>query len=284
MIKNTILLLLFGFYCLNTFAQTDSTTLKVLSWNIYMLPSITNLSKQIKKSDKNKRAKAIAEVLSNNNYDILIFQEAFHTPSRKILRKGLDEEFPYSYGPINKAFLKTNSGIFIMSKIPLQQLDKIIYKKCNAEDCWAKKGSAVLEGSKNGKTFQILGTHLNSTSVQITREAQYEQLYNELLQPYQQNNIPQIICGDMNTAVSNKEAYQSMLKKLDAEDIATQSQQKMTTVKNTAIIDYILLRKNKAQIKTLDKQIRIFKAPFPVIPKLRNTLSDHLAVEVLFKL
>lgn len=247
-----------------------------------MLPSIANLSKQIKKSDKNKRAHEISDLMNSSDYDIIIFQEAFHIPSRQILIKKLKENYPYMYGPLNKGFFKTNSGIFVVSKTKLKQLSKIEYRDCNDFDCFARKGCGIFEGEHNGKIFQILGTHLNSTSKQEVRELQYEQIYKELLEPHKKDGVAQIICGDLNTR-RGTEAYDSMLKKLDATDIETKGNRKHTTVTDKVEIDYILLRKNDSDVKIIDKQIKKFNAKIDVIDKLHGTLSDHLAVEVILR-
>lgn len=278
-----ILLLLFVLFCGSW--GISQTTLKVLNWNVYMLPDAANLSKIIKKSHKLKRAKAIAEMLQKSDYDIVVLQETFHIPSRNALKKLLKDVFPHQYGPMFKAFFKTNDGTLILSKTPLHLLKKVMFKDCSSTDCLAKKGAPLLASEKDGKKFQILATHLNSiVDDQAVRDKQYIQLYEELLRPFEQQGVAQILCGDMNTNQYDSTAYQSMLEKFDAEDIATQSEQKNTFIEGDYIIDYILLRKNNSNIKVLDKQIKFFKANFELIPYLKGNLSDHLAVEVLFKL
>lgn len=281
------LIIMFGVFK-NTTAQIDTTKqsgeLKILSWNIYMLPAVANLSKSIAKSNKKERVNQIVDIMNASDYDIIVFQEAFHIPSRKKLANELDAAFPYQYGPLNKGFIKTNSGIFIVSKIPLQQLAKIQFKDCNSSDCFARKGSGIFEGQIDGKTFQIVGTHLNSTRQQEIRELQYEQLFGELLKPYQKEGVVQIICGDLNTKKSKLENYSSMLKKLDAIDIKTRGKRKHTYVNSKATIDYILLRKNGANVKIIDKKIRKFEAQTEMIDILNGSLSDHLAVELIIQL
>lgn len=284
--KNIINFILLILIVQSSFAQENikpKNELKVLSWNIYMLPAAANLSKEITKSNKPERAEQITEYMNASDYDIIIFQEAFHIPSRKYLANNLKEKFPYQYGPLNKGFIKTNSGIFIVSKIPLTELAKIQYKDCNSSDCLARKGCGIFEGEIDGNKFQILGTHLNSTKEQFIRERQYEQLFKELLKVYEKDGIPQIICGDLNTKQTNLEAYESMLKKLDAADIQTSGERKHTTVTDRVIIDYILLRQNNSKIAAVDKQIRRFDAKTKMIEILDGTLSDHMAVEVTFR-
>lgn len=271
---------------LSLFAQGNSkpkNELKVLSWNIYMLPGITNLSKEISKSNKKERVAQITDYMNASDYDIIVFQEAFHIPSRKYLAKNLKEQFQYQYGPLNKGFIKVNSGIFIVSKIPLTELQTIQYKDCNSSDCFARKGCGIFEGEVDGNKFQILGTHMNSTKEQYIRESQYEQLFSQLLKVHEKEGVPQIICGDLNTKQSDEESYNSMLKKLDAIDIQTKGTLKHTTVTDRVIIDYILIRHNLSKVVAIDKQIRRFEAKTKMIDLLDGTLSDHLAVEVTFR-
>lgn len=280
----SLITLLFLF---TSFSQNASTpnndNLKILSWNIYMLPNSTNLSTKIKRSKKKERASQISDTLNNSDYDIIVFQEAFHIASRKILEKKLQEQFPYQYGPVNAAFIKTNSGIFIVSKVKLKELGSIQYKGCTGIDCFSKKGVGIFEGHFKGKTFQIAGTHLDSGS-QSVREKQYTQAYEKILKPFEKEGVPQIFCGDFNTRKSQPERYVLMLKSYDAEDIVTNSERKNTTVKDNAIIDFILLRKNDSKIKVIDKQVKIFKSRGEMIDKLSGNLSDHLAIEITIKL
>lgn len=283
-IKNYFLVFFLILIAQSSFSQTISNeSLDVLSWNLYMLPGITNLSKEIHKSNKKERAKEIADYLNNTAYDVVVFQEAFFHPSRKVLAKGIKEKYPYQYGPINpsKASLKTSSGIFVVSKTPLKLLGAVKYKSCNGVDCFAKKGAALLEGEFNGKTFQILGTHLNAGGPHWIHQEQYKYM-SQLLNDFKKLNVPQIVCGDMNTHKEETFNYENMLNMLDCEDIETNSKQVFTTAKDRSVIDYIMLRKNNSSIKAINKEILWLKSKAPVIEKLNGNLSDHLAVTASF--
>lgn len=258
----------------------EKEDLNILSWNIYMLPGITNLSKSIEKNDKKLRAAEIADYLNANAYDIVVFQEAFFNPARRLLSKGIKEMYPYQYGPINpsKLSLKTSSGIFIVSKIPLKVLGTVQYNACNGADCFAKKGAALLEGYYDGKAFQILGTHLNAGGPQWIRIEQYKQI-KSLLDDFNKLGVPQIICGDMNTHLNEEEKYKNMLEILDVEDVATTSKQKNTTAKDRSVIDYFFLKRNNSSLRAVRKDVLwINPNKFPVIEKLNGNLSDHLAI------
>lgn len=266
------------------FSLLKAQTLDVLSWNIYLLPGITNLSKEIQKSDKKTRAIEIANYINQSGYEIIVFQEAFFPPARKKLSKLIEEKYPYQYGPANPSglSLKTSSGIFIVSQIPLKVLETIQYNTCNGADCFAKKGAMLVEGVFNGNTFQLLGTHLNAGGPQWLREEQFKMM-NTLLNDFQKLNVPQIVAGDMNTHKEDEVHYQTMLDMLAVEDISTQSKQVNTTAKDRSVIDYVFYRKNRTSFHPVNKEILwINPNKIKVIDKLNNNLSDHLAVSVSF--
>jgi endonuclease/exonuclease/phosphatase family metal-dependent hydrolase len=283
----------------NELANEDNY-LRILSWNIYMLPGIANLSKGIDKSYKRDRSRQIAEVMNNSNYNIIVFQEAFFGPARKILSKQLKEKYPYQYGPVNPSGLglKTSSGVWIISEIPLKELGTTRYRTCDGADCFAKKGAGLYEGEWNGKPFQVLGTHLNAGGPVWIREEQFKQIRDDLLQPFQKLGVPQIICGDMNTRLTRTEAYNFMIETLDVIDVPVSNQRKSTkppkegdektlytTATDSVFIDYIFHRPNGSNMKVIDKRVVTFKAnpTFPV-DVLRGTLSDHLALEIVLDL
>jgi endonuclease/exonuclease/phosphatase family metal-dependent hydrolase len=278
----------------------DDDYLRILSWNIYMLPGITNLSKEIDKSYKRERARQIADVMNASNYNIIVFQEAFFGPARRILSKQLKEKYPYQYGPVNRSglSLKTSSGIWIVSEIPLKELGTTRYRTCDGADCFAKKGAGLYEGEWNGKPFQVLGTHLNAGGPVWIREEQFKQMRDDLLLPFQKLRVPQIICGDMNTRLTNTEAYNFMIETLDLIDVPVSNQRKSTkppkegaektlytTATDSVFIDYIFHRPNGSNMKVIDKRVVTFKAnpAFPV-DVLRGTLSDHLALDIVLDL
>lgn len=285
MIRNSLLFALTFCFSLQAIAQIQGPdTLNVLSWNIYMLPGITNLSKEIEKNDKRTRALEIAEMLNNSNYDVVILQEAFFNPSRRVLAKNIAKEYPYQYGPINKSglSLKTSSGILVVSKAPLKLLGTVIYEACNGADCFAKKGAALFEGEFDGKKYQILGTHLNAGGPHWIREAQYKQM-KALMDEHLKLDVPQIICGDMNTHKEKEENYLNLLNTLEVEDGITLSEQKFTTAKDRSVIDYILLRKNGSKLTEISKEVLwINPNKLVVIEKLNKNLSDHLALRASF--
>src|SRR5438309_593757 len=73
----------------------DSTTLKILSCNIYMLPNPANPKIKL------TRAHIIGEYLKDCPYDIIVLQEAFDFRARNIIAEHLENSYPFRIGPGN---------------------------------------------------------------------------------------------------------------------------------------------------------------------------------------
>lgn len=256
--------------------------LRILSWNIYMLPRFVHLT------GKRTRAYHIAEQLKASDYQVLVFQEAFLSDARHIIRKYLDGIFPYEYGPANsKGGIKTSSGIWVLSKIPLRQLEEIKFCKCYGfADCFARKGAMLLEGEFEGQTFQVLGTHLQAAGPHATRQAQFQDM-RAMLDRHQRDGVPQIVCGDMNTAKNQEDSYNDMLASLDVEDgpldiqVAGARDIYPNDLRNWGnerfeVIDYVFYRHNSKPAKKMTRVLRCIRKPWS---KNHKDLSDHFAVD-----
>ncbi|MEM7105006.1 MAG: endonuclease/exonuclease/phosphatase family protein [Bacteroidota bacterium] len=273
-----------------TSPETDTSLLKVLSWNIYMLPAPFLIT------GKRKRAKALGNVLDNSDYDVLLFQEAFHHGARRRMIKRLKTEFPFRHGPaLKKGFsFKINSGLWVFSKQELKELGVIKFKdKHGLDNRMSRKGALLLEGSKNGNKYQVLVTHLNSGGPFEIRQGQLDQIKSELLEPYAEEGVAQILCGDFNISKFNEANYSAMLSTLNAEDgeLAEEGMSTFTydgvnnrlsrSSTNQGIIDFIFL-------KTNNSGATIVKRLVPEIvfdwSKKTNFLSDHHPVEAVIRL
>lgn len=271
-----------------TVSPQPGSALKVLSWNIYMLP------RAVKISGKAQRAALIAEMLGQSEYQILVFQEAFMADARRIIREELAPYYPYAYGPANNGpSLRINSGIWVLSKIPLRVLDEITYSKCKGlADCMARKGVMLLEGEFGGIAFQIAGTHLQSIGPQAVRKSQYAEI-RTLLDKHRRDGVPQIICGDMNTDQAKRDWYNDMLQTLDAEDgpldIQISCNDKGCFMNdfhpggeyNYSIIDYALYRSNGHKARGIRRYMPEFKRRWH---RDNQDLSDHFPVAMEVRL
>jgi endonuclease/exonuclease/phosphatase family metal-dependent hydrolase len=292
MVKKYFYLLCFSFlcclYCISVKAQAvkadEGTPLNILSWNLYMRPRIAFHDGQV------KRAHAIVEQLKNQDYDVIVFQEAFDNKARNIVWNGLKDKYPYETGaPKHKHFYKVSTGVFIISKLPLNILDHIYFSECGGSDCFAVKGAVLISVTKNNHEAQIIGTHLQAangkkkTGTQI-RKIQYDEIKNKLLLPYAKTGVPQFFVGDLNTQKDNKEAYGQLLTDMEMEDGNLTGECQYTSGADndfrdlndkSHIIDYVLCKKNGAKVNFAQRCVKIFKSNWSQDHK---DLSDHYAV------
>ena len=279
------ILLLFVFTLQNSIVgQSQSINedepISILSWNIHMLPgTIYHATKKV------KRAKLIAEEFIKKDYDILVIQEAFHFRTRRILKKKLKDKYSYISKPLNFRFFsfRTNGGVWVLSKIKLEEIASVKFDVATGSSRWARKGAVLFQGELNEKSFQLIGTHTNGGSV---NDRQFKMIYNELILPYEKKGVSQIICGDLNCSFENKVAYQSMLSILDAEDTPLNGDYFYSNHEKTSIIDYILIRKNESEFNQISKKIILIGSDWKVGKRrFPDTvgLSDHMPLELYFK-
>lgn len=261
------------------FQKTNN--LKILSWNIYMLPYLSLFNGNI------KRARLIADKLNESDYHIIVFQEAFSSVCRGAISKRLKQNYPYQYGPVNKNHppFKTNSGLWIVSKIPLEELDQIRFSVSKSYDAVARKGAVIFRGKYNGAYFQLITTHLQAEDMPEIRKHQISEMKEKLLNKYYAPYIPQIICGDFNIDMDDENHYPYMLQTLDAvngeingdrttyDEVNNTLSQERTGKRRT--IDYVLVR-NERWIKNIERKVNTF---YEKNKEYIGNLSDHYALE-----
>jgi endonuclease/exonuclease/phosphatase family metal-dependent hydrolase len=260
-----------------------STDLKILSWNIYMLPYLSLFN------NSDERAKLIAEKLQSSDYQIIVFQEAFSIKCRGILSKALAKTYPFQYGPVNKnrTPFRTSSGLWVVSKIPLEKLGEIQFKASRGFDAVARKGAALFEGRFHGARFQLLATHLQAENEDNLRSEQCTEIREKLLNTFYSKDVPQILCGDFNIDRSDSKHYTQMLQTLDAANgelsgsvqVTYDEQDNNLAFRKNGqkrIIDYVLVR-NENRLHRMERKVQTFLTR----TKGRVTnLSDHYAMEV----
>lgn len=257
--------------------------LKVLSWNIYMLPAFLG-------EGKVPRAEAIGQLLDSSDYDVIVFQEAFHQKARKKISRLLQPAFLFQAGPANRKLfsLKTNSGIWIFSKHPIRNTHAITFQTRHGVDALSRKGALMIELEVDGNVVQIIGTHLQNAGGDWIKHSQCVELYHKLLKKFQRQGVPQIICGDFNINRSDSSnSYRFMMQTLDATDGELTGNHRysydrqnndLQVEQGTAqdLIDHIITRDNGGEIQVHHKEVRIFKWRWN---SNHQDLSDHYAIE-----
>jgi len=271
--------------------SSPSNSLKIISWNIYMLP------RHLLRTGQSERAYEIVEVLKEQDADIIVMEEAFDRKAREIIRKGLKEYFPYESGnPPKNIFWRTNSGIWIISKIPFTIVKNIYFAKGRGPDWFACKGAMLIEATKNNFSFYVIGTHLQSdfggARSQEIRRAQYEQIRKELLEPFNKKNKPQFLVGDFNTIHHESLHYEQMLSMLEVKSCSLEGDCRysydystndfITKINNQPqLIDYILYSDSEHHKIEGKMFINMFRKQWD---SNRFDLSDHFAVTGIFNL
>ncbi len=272
-------------------------TLRLLSWNIQMLPF------PVSPHGKAKRAKAIAELLTHENYDVVVFQEAFKRRSRRILKRELKRVLPYQTAVLNQKTLsiKTNGGVMIFSKHRIDSVHEIRFLKRTGFDKYARKGALMAEVKIGERTAQIVGTHLQAFGTDDVLISQYHQIQRELLAPHTRAGVPQFLLGDFNTrktapfpanlssdGAAPQTRYSAMLQALEAADGELEGEQQYTMdrpyndlcVKRKEarlLLDYILVRPAESNL-SIRREVRILRKQWS---KDHRDLSDHFALEAL---
>jgi endonuclease/exonuclease/phosphatase family metal-dependent hydrolase len=273
-----------------SFSTPQATgSLKILSWNIFMLPNIAG------KTGQELRAKALIESLKNADYDVVIFQEAWTKKTRAIIWEGLKGAFPYESGaPLKGKGILLNSGVWIISKLPIKSRVDKLYRECDGVDCFARKGATLIEIEKDGKTFQLVGTHLQADQGKAKQKARNEQYYdlNKLLGENHKDGVPQIIAGDFNTLYTDTANYNYMLKALKAEDgpLSGPLQYSWDNTTNditrgakdtsSVLLDYVFTRANGFEFTSERRLIRRLQVRWACD---KIDLSDHYAIEAIFE-
>ncbi len=263
--------------------RQDADELKILSWNIYMLPRFALIT------GKRKRAKHIGNMLPQMDYDIIVFQEAFHPRARRHIYKRMKSDYPYKIGPLNRGRFTpavSNGGIWILSKTPIEKIGSCNFKSCDRDDCFARKGGLLVSLDWKGQEVQILGTHLEAGGPDMIYYEQYQEL-NSLLESHKKEGVPQILCGDFNTSYKSKK-YKQMMATLLAKNGPFEGELQYTIddqndIRNSdsnGYIDYIFYKANGTPAKDIKRRVVFFTEPWG---KTQKFLSDHNGVEMIVR-
>ena len=290
--KAFVLVLTSIFFAPIVSAQQDTTAsaaekIKILSWNIYMLPGFLGPGKML-------RAEAIGNILASSDYDVIVSQEAFHKKTRNIISRLLQPAFPFQSGPSQgqSLSLRVNSGLWIVSRYPIKEVHSIIFKAHHGVDALSRKGALMVTVKVNTQSVQIVGTHLQNGGKEWRRENQCTELFQKLLKKFQEPGVPQIVCGDFNIDRHSLEPhYLGMLQTLNANDRGATDDNiyscdgllndlRKESGNRRDLIDYILIRENLAWVDSGDRKVRIFQHRWH---SLHQDLSDHYSLEAVVR-
>lgn len=261
--------------------SVEANSLKILSWNVFMLPKPVKYSLQL------TRTKHIIEELKKLPHEIVVLQEAFDQNFQSKLRTGLRKIFPHRYYLPKKYLLYPvlGSGVLILSRIPFKILETAYYDSCGSADCLASKGVALLEFVFGAQTFQLAATHMQSGS-EYVRSRRYQFLeIKRLLSHHRKPGVAQLLIGDLNVEESSDE-FTSVLNGLEMMNLPLVGDLEHTFgEKNECYktewgklewIDHMLFSPNGSGLLADAMNVR----PFTFQRRGKTcALSDHLAIE-----
>lgn len=265
-----------------------SEEIKILTWNVFMIPKPINFSKQ------RARTPLIIEKLKTGHYDIILLQEAFRSKFQSELKKNLSDTHPFQ-GNLKKGkniLHVLNSGLYIASKYPFSILGKSYFNSCVHSDCFASKGVLLVELSlPSGKKIQIATTHMQAWEDEGAKKVRTDQLFviKDLFTSNQKENIPQILIGDLNIDGLLKDEFEKAIDLMGMSPTPLTGELKATNgFKNDCYktpgdgekaewLDHLWLKTNKSNA-VIKNMVAI---PMKGILKNKSDcpLSDHHAVE-----
>lgn len=266
---------------------------KLLTWNVFMLPRPINFSRQ------KERTALIGKALLETDYDIILLQEAFVGRFRKDVSRIIGHKYPYQdhLAKSRRLLHFLNSGLYIASRYPFEVLGWHYFNECTNIDCLSSKGVLLVEvTTPKGKKVQIAMSHMQAwddKKAVETRKNQIEEI-KTLLDTYSRPNVPQILAGDLNIDGKVDLEYPAALATLQM--ISTSLKGPILASNGFKVdcyktpgghsdgqwLDHFWLRAQGTESVIFDKKVRPF---FAVMKGDKEcSLSDHYAVEATLKL
>ena len=231
-----------------------------------------------------KRAENIIEALKRSKiYDVILFQESFSTSMRIKIFNALKDTYPNQIKlNDNTQFYKSNSGLWVISSIPIKLIDKINFTELRHTDRLSSKGAHLYSIIKNQQEFYIINTHMQADydiRYSDIRAKQYKEIKEKLIIPFEVSEIPFILCGDLN--ISKLSKLKIMLETLNFLNGPLFSKLQFSSLTNHhELLDYILVKTNKFKFQTIERRIQNMSIYLKIDP---NQFSDHYPVEGIIK-
>jgi endonuclease/exonuclease/phosphatase family metal-dependent hydrolase len=170
-----------------------NTSFKVLTYNVWgLLPGITA-------KNTHARNDTIAEYVKG--YDAIVFEESFDLILTEQFRNKLRDEYPYQTSVPFKFGKLLTGGSFIVSRHPIIEDGSEVYDACRKDGCLASKGINYAKINKNGKIYNLFGTHTHAYTTPEDIAVRFAQLA-QLKRFIESKNIPAsepvLMAGDFN--------------------------------------------------------------------------------------
>ncbi len=195
----------------------DGVPVRMLTWNIQMLPTIVDAYSASLRKMQYERLPWIIEYLSRADYDVVCLQEVLDPIITPKLIEALEQTYTYIVEPQKEPGNMLSSGVMFAAKFPITLVAFACFSQAASEDALASKGCTLVEGEIDGVRFQMAGTHLQAGHQEV-RSAQYVEMGERILRPNRHEGVPQFLMGDFNTGRNETDRYAELLKATDMSD------------------------------------------------------------------
>jgi hypothetical protein len=290
--------------------------IKLLTWNIYMMPKGGGYHDNTARVQALKKA-FLDMIKAKQEPDILLFQKAFTAAEREVLEAALNKTYRYFYAPWKPKKPILNNGLWVVSKLKLDLVKEINWCKARGAELFAAKGAMVFSGCVNSKRFHLVSLHMQGNghpvmkkgdrdteikypaqwerkkaSCDKTRRKQIDQLVDEAITPFKGKKISQLVCGDFSVD-RNSENYCYLVDTLKLHD-GTQMLITADSIENNSFArkwihegqqkDYVLLHTNGGGLSNSHISRRLCKIAAPFVDKHKQRhcyISYRHAVEAV---
>jgi endonuclease/exonuclease/phosphatase family metal-dependent hydrolase len=259
----------------------ENDTIKIVSWNIKMVPKVLGLLTKSARKKQKERTPRIIQYLNNSNFDIVILQELFDQSISKKFCQDLSINYPYILSPIKEGFtVKMTSGVMILSKYPYELMAHEIFNVSKKTDNLAQKACSLIKINIKGKKILIGGTHLDSRNEE-SRLLQSKLTKEKIIAPFINDTVPMFLAGDFN--VNNpSHSYDSLARLFNLENYQLNDDRPYTFDEFNSWnekgykswIDFIFYQKTK-KVEVVDQYIL---RPVMTYKKTKMDLSDHYQI------
>lgn len=225
-----------------------------------------------------ERVDGLVSKILETKPDLVCLQEVNDINASYALYERLKADYAHFYFNIGSAVFTQNSGHFIASKYPIEDPNFVSFSSLVGWKEFVNKGLFSF-GLKSGeRTFcRIYAVHLSPGSQKKERKIEAEYIL-EKMKDSEDNNVTQILLGDMNTPWGTDEWKSSPLSKDDFYDAYNQGRRNVSLSDATRskdgkigqIIDYALLHRAGGNYRGVSTSL----VP-NTCDKSKGRISDH---------
>ena len=257
----------------------EENSLSILSWNIKMhSPPYGWFYNAIDKAEN-----IIQTLKKSGIYDVILFQEAFSSKIRNKIYYSLQDIYPHQININDETiFYKINSGLWVISSVPITLIDNINFTELRHTDWLSSKGAHFYSVIKKNQGFHIINTHMQAdfeTTYSDIRTSQYTEIQEKLILPNENSARPLILCGDLN--ISKQSKLNQMLGKLNFINGPLLGELRHSSLsENHELLDYILVKTKQFKFHSVERRIQNMSFYLAIDP---IQLSDHYPIEGILK-